>query len=330
VTASVTASAPGKVVLYGEYAVLEGAPAIAMAVNRRARVTLTHIAGNEIRVRAPGYSKVDGLLTLNAKHPEWRRGESDLPLVAAVVRELEAELQGGMRLELNTDGFADLTTGRKVGIGSSAALTVSLCAALSNSCNVIAAARRAHSALQAGLGSGIDIACAGHGGLLEYRVADYQIESLQWPVGLFFQIIWTGVVVSTPAKLQRLTTSGLKTSNRGLTMMSGEMASLWRGGQATDILAAHEEYVNCLQSFSSDHELGIFDGGHRELADAAAESGLAYKPCGAGGGDVGMVLGIDAAALVAFVREQSHRCVPLDCDIDHRGVTLSSGPTKNE
>ena len=39
----VTASAPGKLVLLGEYAVLEGASALVLAVNRRARVTLTRI-----------------------------------------------------------------------------------------------------------------------------------------------------------------------------------------------------------------------------------------------------------------------------------------------
>ncbi len=37
----ITASAPGKLVLSGEYAVLDGAPAICMAVDRRARVTIS-------------------------------------------------------------------------------------------------------------------------------------------------------------------------------------------------------------------------------------------------------------------------------------------------
>ena len=37
-----SASAPGKAVLSGEYAVLQGAPAIAMAVDCRARVTAAY------------------------------------------------------------------------------------------------------------------------------------------------------------------------------------------------------------------------------------------------------------------------------------------------
>jgi len=36
----VTASTPGKLVLLGDYAVLEGAPALVMAVNRHAKVRI--------------------------------------------------------------------------------------------------------------------------------------------------------------------------------------------------------------------------------------------------------------------------------------------------
>ena len=45
-----------------------------------------------------------------------------------------------------------------------------------------------------------------------------------------------------------------------------------------------------LRQFSIDHDLGIFDAGHDELADLAASVDLVYKPCGAGGGDIGIVM----------------------------------------
>ena len=51
----IRASAPGKVVLSGEYAVLNGAPAICMAVNRRAVVTIEATADEHHVVIAPGH-----------------------------------------------------------------------------------------------------------------------------------------------------------------------------------------------------------------------------------------------------------------------------------
>ena len=47
-------SAPGKLVLLGEYSVLFGAPAIVAAVDRRAIVRLEGSAGDAWKVSAPG------------------------------------------------------------------------------------------------------------------------------------------------------------------------------------------------------------------------------------------------------------------------------------
>jgi len=52
---TVIASAPGKAVLSGEYVVLEGAPAIATALNRRARIKLSKTQQEYHSVTAPGY-----------------------------------------------------------------------------------------------------------------------------------------------------------------------------------------------------------------------------------------------------------------------------------
>ncbi|MDH5619728.1 MAG: hypothetical protein OEZ11_14015, partial [Gammaproteobacteria bacterium] len=53
---TVVASAPGKIVLSGEYAVLFGAPAICMAVNRRAFARVADSDDRECHVTTPGFS----------------------------------------------------------------------------------------------------------------------------------------------------------------------------------------------------------------------------------------------------------------------------------
>ena len=54
-----TASAPGKIVLAGEYAVLWGAPAVCMAVDRRAMATVDHRADGLCHVTTPGFDGDD-------------------------------------------------------------------------------------------------------------------------------------------------------------------------------------------------------------------------------------------------------------------------------
>ena len=56
----ISSSAPGKIIVAGEYAVLDGAPAICMAVDRRAHVNISSGDTEFHSVLAPGFSETVG------------------------------------------------------------------------------------------------------------------------------------------------------------------------------------------------------------------------------------------------------------------------------
>ncbi|NNF40360.1 MAG: hypothetical protein HKN64_03200 [Woeseiaceae bacterium] len=321
------ASAPGKVVLCGEYAVLFGAPAVAMAIDRRAQVRVTEYDGDWHRVVAPGYSAAEGRFLADGAAIDWLQGESDYALVDAawwtVGSTAAIPVDRHLSIELDTRAFIDKQSGNKVGIGSSAALTVALVAALLKSSDVLPQALQAHAVLQHGAGSGVDIATSASSGLVLYRMANADVTRLCWPDGLACRLLWTGVPVSTQTKLERLRKKASGTSVNGLVDAAETMSGAWQS--AATVLSQYPDYIEALRRFSVDHDLGVFDAGHDRLVNAAAAAGLVYKPCGAGGGDVGILLGAGEEQLDAFLDAGiASGCRVLDCAIDHGGIVLEA------
>ena len=106
-----------------------------------------------------------------------------------------------------------------------------------------------------------------------------------------------------------------------LAIASARVAASWGAGSPVEILQELRAYTEALRKFDVDHRLGIFDAGHAELADAAASAGLVYKPCGAGGGDLGIVIANDASDIATFVdtaRASDFR--QMDMAIDETGI----------
>ena len=224
----VTVSAPGKLVLLGEYAVLFGAPAAVMAVNRRARVVLSPAAAALWSVEAPGLLAHATEFQLGADGSvRWHGREQRLPLLEGLLAAGVASglLDGGglapaaLRLD-TTEFFANRPDGShtKIGIGSSAALTVALGSALAswNGRGSLVADRRGwltellglHRAIQGGHGSGIDLAAALYGGVLSFRIGDggrnATARPLELPSGLELVFVWTGRSADTGSFLRRL------------------------------------------------------------------------------------------------------------------------------
>lgn len=326
-TNKVTASAPGKVVLSGEYAVLDGAPAICMAVDRRARAVIADIDSDCSEVRAPGFTDTVGRFKMIDGGIQWQDGQASFGVVDAVLSAAGLELKAAKSVDLNTSEFVDPATQRKIGIGSSAAITVALCAAAVSSADLAVLttlAQRAHAILQEGAGSGVDIACSLSGGLIEYRMGGASVTALQWPEGLSYRLLWTGVAANTRQKLSKLAASVSKPSRTGLVDASESLALAWRSNDAQQVITGYRDYCQQLHQFSIDHDLGIFDAGHAELWHAANAAGLTYKPCGAGGGDIGILLGMDEVRLDAFAGKYSTNCSVLDCEMSPTGVRIDA------
>ena len=81
------------------------------------------------------------------------------------------------------------------------------------------------------------------------------------------------------------------------------------------------EYADSLQSLGELAGIDIYSAPHRKLAALAIDNGLVYKPCGAGGGDLGAVMSACGRSLDRFVSQASASgCPPVDISIHPDGV----------
>lgn len=240
--------------------------------------------------------------------------------------------RNGLSITIDTVDFFAGESGRKLGLGSSAAAMTALVGALCRldpgHNDAAALAVKAHTALQHGLGSGVDIATSLYGGVIEFRT-DRQDAPLcrPWPHGLGYRFLWSGEPADTMSKISKLdSTGGDEESWGSLLTAAEEAASVWAGGEVAEILNVFRRYTDTLRQFSIDHDLGIFDAGHDELTDLAASLGVVYKPCGAGGGDIGIVLASDESAITRFCDQaETNGFQQLAVALDPNGITVSVG-----
>ncbi len=320
------AHAPGKLVVCGEYAVLAGAPAIAVAMEARARARVTDAGnGGSLAVADGGtwaFVWQDGL-------PRWREIPPDgqgriLEAVAATLADEGAKLSVPLDIRLDTrafrvwraDGRAD-----KLGLGSSAALTVALTAALLAHAGRACTARaqlfdicaRAHRRFQEGAGSGIDVATAVHGGVV--LLAGGEIRPLAWPAGLAWLPVWSGAGASTREMLDRYKAfrdadpARFGRQTAVLREIAVAAASAWEGQEIQALLRSLADYDDALRALDSGAGLGIYTPAHDRFARIAQRCGAVYKTSGAGGGDFGIALAdsldiIDRVA-AAFAAERA-------------------------
>ena len=122
----VTITAPGKVVLLGEYAVLQDAPALVMAVDRRVRVALETVAGTRCTVSAPAWSAAAACFELGPSGLSWPEARArSLALARHVIKTFFERRPGrsgpAFQIVLDSSALMAQRSGRpeKLGLGGS-------------------------------------------------------------------------------------------------------------------------------------------------------------------------------------------------------------------
>ncbi|NND53968.1 MAG: hypothetical protein HKN56_03230 [Gammaproteobacteria bacterium] len=308
------ASAPGKLVIVGEYAVLHGGPALAIAVSPRARARMVPADAWSLRIsntaKEHRFDWADDRLSW---HDDPGPDGSILAAALAVLSEESADLSpaGPFMIELCSEEFfhpgAD-SQPEKLGLGSSAAVTVALSGCLQQLLGggrSLDLAMRVHRAHQRGRGSGIDVVTSYQGGLVGVR-EDGQVSAVDWPAGLHIAPVWTGHAASTPEKLARLAefATGQPAEHTrligALAATAGSARYACDGGDVPGLLAWLDEFGVRLGELDTATGLGIWSDDHQQLAQLAADCGLVYKPSGAGGGDFGLAFSSDTKAVARF------------------------------
>ncbi len=189
------ASAPGSVMLLGEYGVLFGKPALVCAVDKRIHVTLTPRHDTAINIYSEGmgtYSTDLNVLQI----------EKPFQFVLGAIKQYQTKLRLGCDIDIKSE-FSD-----KIGLGSSAAVTVATLAAIVTWQDIrvspIDLVRQGRSIIRQcqGLGSGADVAASVYGGVVYYLAQPLSAE--KFGVKLPLSLYYTGFKTPTVEAVKRV------------------------------------------------------------------------------------------------------------------------------
>ena len=317
----IKSTAPGKVVLWGEYAVLVGAAAGVMALNTPATVAASRSTDDEWHFSSQGFKAKPASCPAN-ELPK----NSSTALLAAILRHwgFVSLDQCGQAMRIHTDSSAFFQDSRKLGLGSSAAVcaaTYRLLCELTARNPTLTEAMSIHRDWQGGKGSGLDIASAWHGGLIRFQQGEATPAEL--PAELHWQVVFSGKSAGTQGHVVSFDEWRREADVAPLDDLVAASTCLSDGAANLEALAS---YCTALKTFDDAARLNIFTHEHIRLGTLAAASGVLYKPCGAGGGDIGIGFSDDPYALAVFrQRVVEDGFSPLDLEMASYGVVLERG-----
>ena len=336
-TPHVRTRAPGKLFLLGEYAVLDGCPAVVAAIDRYVEVRL-QLTGPQrsVVIEAP---QLEAVVTFAPADPPVHH---PLRFALAAYRGALARLPeiAGQGMQIQVASQLTTAVDASSGLGSSAAVVVATAAALyaaadrdltdpSIRADLLSTGLEAHRLAQGGSGSGGDVAASVYGGIVRfesYSGRPVDVQPLHYPQSLILLAGWTGEPASTPnliaayrAAVQHAPALRAGFIDASRAAVTHFLDALAQGAGCADAL---NENGSALERFDDELSLGVMTPRLRELVRIARTAGAGAKPSGAGGGDCGIALTQSPGAAEHIRAAWTHAGItPLHLRIDQQGVT---------
>lgn len=325
----ITEKAPGKLYIAGEYAVVEnGYPAILVALDQFVTCSIEEsvaevgkIISRQYHNNALQWYRLGEQMVVDNRDNPFSYILSAIKVTEEYARSFARELR---IFDLHIDSQLDSDSGKKYGLGSSAAVTVATVKALCHFYNlpvtkdeIFKLAAIAHFEVQ-GNGSLGDVAASVYGGWIAYHSFDRQwlaqqrkyldlrtlvdlpwpdlkIESLKAPSNLQLLIGWTGKPASTSQLVDKISLFKARQQKEYRQFLEDSKHCIQRmveGFHNADLESIKNEIRYNRELLK---QLGTNSGVHIEtpvlnkLCQIAEDFGGAAKTSGAGGGDCGIV-----------------------------------------
>ncbi len=323
-----TSSAPGKVYLFGEHAVVYGEPAVPCAIERRASVTVERRADAQHRVRAKDLT-LDGFTVTWGGQTDARPDvDAPTPLVEAAMGYIDGAIEQALDAAGATDVGFDITVESDIplgaGLGSSAAVVVAGIDAAARELGVdldpdtIAdRAYRVERGVQDGEASRADTFCSAMGGAVRVQGDDCRrltdVPSIPFVIGYDGKAGNTGELVSG--------VRGLKEKYGFAADTVETIGEIVRTGERT-LESEDVEEIGRLMDFNHGllSALGVSSRTLDTMVWAAREAGaLGAKLTGAGGG--GCIVALDRSEQTQTALEYTPGCeTAFRAELDTGGV----------
>ncbi len=335
----VTVSAPGKLMLFGEHAVVYGRPCIVTAVSQRMKVTVELTEENNFELQAPDVKVTD------YKKPMSQLGQGEIPKGAKFVEvavknfishpvldtgsiNIDSRFRGNDKFGIKVTTTSEFSS--EFGFGSSSASTVCVIKALSeitganlDKKGIFNSAYKTVLDIQ-GKGSGFDVAAATFGGTLYYITPGKVIEVLDVD-SLPLVVGYSGIKVDTVTIVNEVS----KKSEKYPQVIENTYSQIEKLVEQAKIALLNKDWVTLgeLMNFNQGL-LSLLGVEGKKLADmiynARGQGAYGAKLSGAGIGDCMIAIAPDdkVSAVRKSITDAGGKVIDVEANVE--GVRIES------